>query len=528
MIRSVERLPGHEDLSVMAGAPMLSSYQEAGLLTTFPLHDYEERERLEASWTRARILAPPLDLIRNYFGENVALYWSFAETYTWLLVTMAVLGAVQWVLSKMDINPLCINVAFTSLNLIILAFFCEFWKRKSREHSFFWGTSGHLRLKRPRPEYRGELRRHPVTGNLERYYSSWERKKKIAFVSFPVTLIYLILASAFIVLKFEAEKFIEDNSFSIRIATSDLMFKIVMKLPSIGYSLLNVILFKIYLILGKVLTDWENHRTEEQYNFHITMKLVSFEFFKIFLAMFYICFWLGDLGPIKAQLVTDLVVAQALDHGQEWLLPWLLQTRVVTSSLQRIRAQLAATEAPQQRSITGVADIASEDERTAQFNRNNLQSVALNDSLHSDYMELWRQFARVSLFSSISPLSAAIAMISVVTELFADRHKFLHLSRKPVPVALRDIGGWYLAFYLTSVISIISNCALIAMDLRDTAGAGWTDAEWILLFITIEHVFLATFFGIDPLVPDTSARVKRAMDTTDYYFKQIVVRIRVL
>ena len=117
MIRSVEKLPGHEDLSVLAGAPMLSSYQEAGLLTTFPLHDYEERERLEASWTRARILAPPLDLIRNYFGENVALYWSFAETYTWLLVIMAVLGAVQWVLTKVDINHLCINVAFTFLNL---------------------------------------------------------------------------------------------------------------------------------------------------------------------------------------------------------------------------------------------------------------------------------------------------------------------------------------------------------------------------------------------------------------------------
>ena len=44
------------------------------------------------------------------------------------------------------------------------------------------------------------------------------------------------------------------------------------------------------------------------------------------------------------------------------------------------------------------------------------------------------------------------------------------IQRKPKPVAVRDIGGWYLAFRLTAIVSIISNCGLIALDLRNTAG----------------------------------------------------------
>ena len=55
--RNVTRLPGHEGAAVMAGAPVLSSYQQAGLLTIFPLHDPEELGKLTAYWSRAKVRA---------------------------------------------------------------------------------------------------------------------------------------------------------------------------------------------------------------------------------------------------------------------------------------------------------------------------------------------------------------------------------------------------------------------------------------------------------------------------------------
>ena len=45
-----------------------------------------------------------------------------------------------------------------------------------------------------------------------------------------------------------------------------------------------------------------------------------------------------------------------------------------------------------------------------------------------------------------------------------DAYKLCKLARKPTPRATRDIGAWYLAFSLTSAISVMTNCALLAMD----------------------------------------------------------------
>ena len=139
-------------------------------------------------------------------------------------------------------------------------------------------------------------------------------------------------------------------------------------------------------------------------------------------------------------------------------------------------------------------------------------------------MELWLQFGHVFLFAAVYPLSAAIALVNNLTEVLADRYKLCYLSRKPKPIAVRDIGGWYLAFRITAIISIISNCALIALDIRHTAGEGWSDLQWFGMFVIIEHVFLVIFLGINRLISDTSSRVKKAMDRADYYLKQKTVR----
>ena len=91
-------------------------------------------------------------------------------------------------------------------------------------------------------------------------------------------------------------------------------------------------------------------------------------------------------------------------------------------------------------------------------------------------------------------------------------------------MAVRDIGGWYLAFRLTAVISILTNCSLIALELRDTAGQDWSDLHWYGGFVLLEHVFLLLFLAIDSLVSDTPAEVKLAMDKTEFHFKQMHVK----
>ena len=85
-------LPGHSTRTSIKCAPVLAAYREAGLIDTFPLHDEETLTKLYSTWKKANTLDPPIELIRDYFGENVALYVSFTSFYTKFLIPMAFLG----------------------------------------------------------------------------------------------------------------------------------------------------------------------------------------------------------------------------------------------------------------------------------------------------------------------------------------------------------------------------------------------------------------------------------------------------
>lgn len=520
---SIENLPGYEKKSVMKGAPMLDSYHESRLISVFPLHDEEDLDRLHKAWSYS-FLNPPLDMIRDYFGESVALYWSFTETYTRFLALIAILGFAEFFCEYNGINYIYSNLLFAVFNLLSLALFCEVWKRKASEHSFFWGTGGKLRRKPPRPEYRGELATNPVTGRQEMSYSGFKRIKKIFTVSLPVTVLCLVLAFALMLGSFEADRvmaelFLDPETGEM---ASDVLSKIALNLPSIIYSLSILVFNKIYLKLARRLTTWENHRTEEQHDTHITLKLITFEFVNTFLALFYLGFYQQDLAALRSQLFTTLIVQQVVNQVQEVILPLLLHKPATVKFMHKMSKTIGALQKPVIKNIQGVVDLPADDERIRLVHHDTLADPL--DTLHDDFMELWLQFGHVFLFSAVYPLAACFAFANNITELVADRYKLCRLSRKPKALAMRDIGAWYLAFRITALISIISNCALLAMDLRDTAGEGWNDLEWIGLFVLIEHVFLVIFLGVDKLVSDEPKHIKLALDKTDFHFKHVHVK----
>ena len=91
--------------TIMKRAPVLAAFREAGLIDSFPLHDDEALKRVYTDWSRAKLLAPPVDAIRDYFGENIALYVSFTSFYTRYLIPTAILGVGQvWPLKERFFN----------------------------------------------------------------------------------------------------------------------------------------------------------------------------------------------------------------------------------------------------------------------------------------------------------------------------------------------------------------------------------------------------------------------------------------
>ena len=91
-------LPGHEKIKIMQCSPVLASFEHAGLLDMFPLHDDELLQKLYAQWSKAT--EPPVSEIRDYFGENVALLVSFTSFYTKFLIPIAIMGIIHYCLDR--------------------------------------------------------------------------------------------------------------------------------------------------------------------------------------------------------------------------------------------------------------------------------------------------------------------------------------------------------------------------------------------------------------------------------------------
>ena len=360
-----------------------------------------------------------------------------------------------------------------------------------------------------------------MIGKQERYFSENQRRKRMLVVTVPIIIICLVVAVVLMRLSFAFESWMVEYLVD---REQDYMVMVLGSVPGVLYSLVIMIFNKIYFKMCHHLTDFENHRTEEQHNLNITLKLISFEFVNTFLALFWIGLINQDLPALRSQLFTTMIVQAVINQITEVIIPYLLHKPAALKLQEKMNKKLGLKEEPRNRVLRGVKNLTEEDSNIAAVNHDILADPLT--SLHDDFMELWLQFGHVFLFSSVYPLAAALALVNNLTEIIFDRYKMIHLNRKPKSRAVRDIGGWFLAFKFTAIISIITNCSLMAIDMRLSHGEKFTDLEWFGMFVMIEHVMIFLYLGIDKVVSDTPVSVKRAVDRTEYIFKQKHVHVK--
>ena len=123
---------------------------DGSVLTCFPLHDAKKRRTLQSNWFGWFVhpWCQPIDYVKDYFGEKIALYFEFVGHYTtWLLplsligfiVTLSIIaeGAILKSFTKgLDqgylIPVFCLFVSFWA------QFMLEYWKRKESAKSLEW------------------------------------------------------------------------------------------------------------------------------------------------------------------------------------------------------------------------------------------------------------------------------------------------------------------------------------------------------------------------------------------------------
>jgi len=181
----------------------------------FPIHDGPSNPNVDPpntrSWLRKNWASytkvahyQPLDVIRDYFGEKVALYFAFAGFYTTWLWPAALVGlavffyGISYAISLRTFSDLSLNnlnnleagsgrvfdnpaiIPFSAFMCVWATVFIEFWKRKNSYLSWWWDVMNFEQIEIPRPEWYGtRVRVSPITGKKEYYYPEKVRKAKM-------------------------------------------------------------------------------------------------------------------------------------------------------------------------------------------------------------------------------------------------------------------------------------------------------------------------------------------------------------
>ncbi|XP_071053046.1 anoctamin-10 isoform X1 [Onthophagus taurus] len=512
-------VPGFNMVTLYEGQSILQVCMEANIvLKMYPLHEAETLKKLGRKWYLSVFRKQPFEEIRLYFGESIALYFTFLGYYTMALIVPVILGFLQLLLSIETVPFFCI------FNVVWVTVFLEVWKRKSNELAFQWGTIGMTSLDLPRVNFRGPMSSDEVTGKLQPQYPRWKTNVKMYCVSLPISFLCTLGSFVIMLVSF----WIEDGLKNIdsRWAAHTI------HIPSIVYTGVVYVMNVYYRKLATFLTEWENHRTQSQYDRHRVTKLVLFEFVNNFMSLFYIAFIIQDMDMLRTQLATMLIILQAINNLQEAVLPFIwkfyvtkvTQLRKLFSFLSKLHSKnvdnrYMSTNDFKEEPLKNIPQLEIDDPRVNIAIREG--DMEEYEGTYDDYLEMFIQFGYVILFSSVYPIAGFWAIFNNVLEIRADAFKLCMVYQRPMARRVKDIGAWQRWFSILGAISILTNCGLLFLSPQmRRKGSNFGQVEWVLIFVLLEHFLLALRYILHITIPDKPLWVRVALAKRNYESKQ--------
>jgi hypothetical protein len=251
----------------------------------FPLHSKTELDAFRVQWALNTSLHPfwggkkqPLLAVRNYFGEKLALYFAWLEHYTESLIFPAVLGlAMQWVPS----NATAL-IIFGCLVSVWASLMTEKWKRKNAELNMQWGMTDFETAEAERPQFVGELRYSPVTDQPEVYYAKGSATRRKIMIGATTCVVLMGAAGLATWGCLRAKSLFSKPEFG--------MHEWGVKLAGVLNALQIGVGNMLYGTVAMRITDWENHRTQSDWERLLVTKTFLFRFINSYFSFFYIAF----------------------------------------------------------------------------------------------------------------------------------------------------------------------------------------------------------------------------------------------
>ena len=212
------------------------SGQWQGVHSIFPLHDHTFNKKWIQHITSKYILSPSdLENIKDKFGEKIAFYFAFLQSYFLFLSFPAAFGAFCWAFLS-PYSPLyVIGIGLGSIVYI------EYWRKQQLDLAVQWGVRGVSKIQHKRPAFKheGEMK-DPVTGEHIKVYSPVKRLAR-QLLQVPFAVAASIVLGSLIATCFAIEIFISevyDGPFKTYLVRALLLFPALLMrtgLSSYGY-----------------------------------------------------------------------------------------------------------------------------------------------------------------------------------------------------------------------------------------------------------------------------------------------------
>ncbi|XP_035477744.1 anoctamin-7 isoform X2 [Scophthalmus maximus] len=465
-------------------------------------------------WTRYQ----PLDHIREYFGEKIALYFAWLGFYTAWLVPASLVGTLiflfgLWLMftdvpakevcesggsfvmcptcnicSTWNYSSICLTykagilfdnggTVFLSVFMSLWAItFLEYWKRTCSALSHRWNCSEFEDIEeRPRPEFTAMApmtMRNPVTGLEEPYFPENQRfNRTLSGCMVIVVMITAVLICLIAIILYRSIVGIiiykSSNSFVSFSAG---------KIASITSSVLNLLLIlmlsRVYFALAHILTRWEMHRTQNKYEDMFILKVFIFQFVNFYSSPVYIAFFKGRFVGYPGNYNTlfgvrneDCGAGGCLIELAQELLVIMVGKQLINNIQEFIVPKLKSWWQKRRMSprLREVKVEGGEETQRAEVSPWEADHQLLEcEGLLSEYLEMVIQFGFITIFVAACPLAPLFALINNWVEIRLDAQKFVTEYRRPVVERAQDIGIWLPIMQFITHAAVLTNAFLIA------------------------------------------------------------------
>nr|XP_030863044.2 anoctamin-7 [Gorilla gorilla gorilla] len=534
---------GHEKKNLLGIHQLLA---EGVLSAAFPLHDgpfkmppggpqvprLNQRQVLFQHWARwgKWNKYQPLDHVRRYFGEKVALYFAWLGFYTGWLLPAAVVGTLVFLVGcflvfsdiptqelcgskdSFEMCPLCLDCPFWLLSsacalaqagrlfdhggTVFFSLFMalwavlllEYWKRKSATLAYRWDCSDYEDIEeRPRPQFAASAPMtapNPITGEDEPYFPERSRARRMLAGSVVIVVMVAVVVMCLVsIILYRAIMAIVVSR-----SGNTLLAAWASRIASLTGSVVNLvfilILSKIYVSLAHVLTRWEMHRTQTKFEDAFTLKVFIFQFVNFYSSPVYIAFFKGRFVGYPGNYHTLFGVRNEecaaggclIELAQELLV--IMVGKQVINNMQevlipKLKGWWQKFRLRSKKRKAGASAGASQGPWEADY------ELVPCEGLFDEYLEMVLQFGFVTIFVAACPLAPLFALLNNWVEIRLDARKFVCEYRRPVAERAQDIGIWFHILAGLTHLAVISNAFLLAFssDFLPRAYYRWTRAH---------------------------------------------------